>query len=56
MVPLPVGDEAIAAAELDRFLKEMGATQVQPVAKLQVTISTVPQEPTVFVLESRGKG
>lgn len=56
VVPLPVGDDAAAAAELDRFLKEMGATQVQPVPKLQVTISTVPQEPTVFVLEPRGKG
>ena len=56
VVPLPVGDDASAAAELDRFLKEMGATQVQPVPKLQVSISTVPQEPTVFVLESRGKG
>ncbi len=56
VVPLAVGDDAAAAAELDRFLKEMGATQVQPVPKLQVSISTVPQEPTVFVLESRGKG
>lgn len=55
VVPLPVGDEATAAAELDKFLKEMGATQVQAVPRLQVTISTVPQEPTVFVLESRGK-
>lgn len=56
VVPLAVGDDATAAAELDRFLKEMGATQVLPVPKLQVSISTVPNEPTVFVLESRAKG
>jgi L-ascorbate metabolism protein UlaG (beta-lactamase superfamily) len=55
VVPLAVGDEAAASAALDLFLKEMGATQVQPVPKLQVTISTVPSEPTVIVLESRGK-
>lgn len=55
VVPLLVGDEAAAAAELDRFLREMGAQQVQPVPKLQLSISTVPQEPTVFVLEARGK-
>lgn len=56
VVALAVGDEDTAARELDRFLKEMGATQVQPVPKLQVSISTVPQEPTVIVLESRAKG
>lgn len=55
VVPLPMGDDAAASAELDRFLKEMGSQQVQAVPKLAVTISTVPQEPTVFVLESRGK-
>jgi L-ascorbate metabolism protein UlaG (beta-lactamase superfamily) len=55
VVPLLVGDETAAAAELDRFLKEMGAQQVQPIAKLQVSISTVPQEPTVILLEPRGK-
>jgi hypothetical protein len=33
----------------------MGAQQVQPIAKLQVSISTVPQEPTVILLEPRGK-
>jgi len=55
VVPLPVGDDATAASELDRFLKEMGATQVHPVPKLQVSITTVPQEPTVFVLESRSR-
>jgi L-ascorbate metabolism protein UlaG (beta-lactamase superfamily) len=55
VVPLLVGDESAANAELDRFLKEMGVADVQPIAKLQVSISTVPDEPTVILLESRGK-
>ena len=55
VVPLLVGDESTANSELDRFLKEMGVADVQPIAKLQVSISTVPDEPTVILLESRGK-
>jgi L-ascorbate metabolism protein UlaG (beta-lactamase superfamily) len=55
VVPLLVGDESAANAELERFLKEMGVAGVQPIAKLQVTISTVPNEPTVILLESRAK-
>jgi L-ascorbate metabolism protein UlaG (beta-lactamase superfamily) len=56
VVPLPVGDERTAAAELERFLREMGVQQAQPVPKLSVSISTVPQETTVIVLEPRGRG
>ncbi len=56
VVPMPVGqDEAHASAELDRFLHEMGVQQAQPVSKLSVSISTVPQETTVVVLEARGR-
>jgi L-ascorbate metabolism protein UlaG (beta-lactamase superfamily) len=55
VVPLLVGDESAAKVELDRFLKEMGVADVQPIAKLTVSISTVPDEPTVILLESRGK-
>jgi hypothetical protein len=55
VVPLLVGDESAATLELERFLKEMGVAGVQPIPKLQVTISTVPNEPTVILLESRGK-
>lgn len=53
VVPMPVGDDPDAA--LARFLKEMNVTDPQPVAKLTVSISTVPQETTVVVLDSRGK-
>jgi hypothetical protein len=33
----------------------MNVTDPQPVAKLTVSISTVPSETTVVVLDSRGK-
>jgi L-ascorbate metabolism protein UlaG (beta-lactamase superfamily) len=55
VVPLAVGDEQTAAAELEKFLREMGVQQVQPIPKLSVTISTVPQETTVIVLEPRNR-
>ena len=54
VVPMPTGDDPDGA--LRTFLKEMNVTDPQPVAKLTVSISTVPQETTVVVLESRGKG
>ncbi len=53
VVPLTVGDEEAAAAELSRFLQEMSVQQVQPVGKLAVSISTVPAETTVVLLEQR---
>jgi L-ascorbate metabolism protein UlaG (beta-lactamase superfamily) len=53
VVPMPHGDDPDAA--LAKFLKEMNVTDPQPVAKLTVSISTVPQETTVVVLDSRGK-
>jgi L-ascorbate metabolism protein UlaG (beta-lactamase superfamily) len=56
VVPMPIGqDETHASAELNRFLHEMGVQQAQPVSKLSVSISTVPQETTVVVLEARGR-
>jgi len=55
VIPLPLGPEDAAAAELSRFLREMGVQQAQAVAKLAVSISTVPQEATVVLLEQRGK-
>lgn len=51
VVPMPMGDEPDQA--LDRFLKEMSVTDPQPVQRLTVSISTVPQETTVVVLEAR---
>ena len=53
VVPMPTGDDPDGA--LRTFLKEMNVTDPQPVAKLTVSISTVPQETTVVVLDSRGK-
>lgn len=53
VIPMPVGDDPEGA--LAKFLKEMNVTDPQPVAKLTVSISTVPAETTVVVLDSRGK-
>jgi len=53
VVPMPVGEHPEEA--LATFLKEMNVTDPQPVAKLTVSISTVPHETTVVVLDSRGK-
>jgi L-ascorbate metabolism protein UlaG (beta-lactamase superfamily) len=53
VVPMPVGEEPQQA--LDRFLKEMSVTDPQPVPRLSVSISTVPQETTVAVLEQRAR-
>ncbi|MPZ14532.1 MAG: lactamase [Chloroflexi bacterium] len=38
---------------LDRFLREMGLTQVDPQPRVNVTRSSLPSEPTVLVLQSR---
>jgi L-ascorbate metabolism protein UlaG (beta-lactamase superfamily) len=56
VVPMPTGDDPeLAQRALERFLKEMSVTDPQPVQRLSVSISTVPQEATVVVLEARGK-
>ncbi len=56
IVPMPVGDdEAAAASALERFLHEMSVAHPTPVSRLTVTISSVPSETTVVVLEPRGK-
>ena len=56
VVPLPVAaEEAEAASDLERFLKEMSVAHPTPVARLNVSISTVPQETAVVVLEPRGR-
>lgn len=53
VVPMVIGPEDQQAAALDRFLREMSVTDPQPVPKLTVSISTVPHETTVVVLEAR---
>ncbi len=53
VVPMAIGPEDQQAAALERFLHEMSVTDPQSVPKLSVSISTVPQEMTVVVLEPR---
>jgi len=56
VVPLMVNaDPAASSQALDRFLHEMGAANLVPQARLSVTISTVPDETTVVLLEPRGR-
>jgi L-ascorbate metabolism protein UlaG (beta-lactamase superfamily) len=56
VVPMPLTEAAAKPeGELERFLREMSATEVQPVPSLKVTISTVPNETTVVLLEQRGR-
>ena len=56
VVPLPLTEAAAKPeGELERFLNEMSATDVQPVPTLKVTISTVPNETAVVLLEQRGR-
>jgi hypothetical protein len=56
VVPLPVADtEEASAAAMARFFHEMGVTAPTPQSKLTVTISSVPDETTVVLLEQRGR-
>ncbi|HEY7598776.1 MAG TPA: MBL fold metallo-hydrolase [Candidatus Limnocylindrales bacterium] len=53
---VPMQADGAYGAELERFLHEMGVQQSEPAARLAVTISSLPQEPTVVSLEARGRG
>jgi hypothetical protein len=57
VVAIPVcEDEAACDQEMAKFLHEMGVQQrPEPQAKLTVTISSVPQELTLVLLESKSK-
>jgi L-ascorbate metabolism protein UlaG (beta-lactamase superfamily) len=57
VVPIPVcEDESACEAEMAKFAHEMGVQQApQPQPKLTVTISSVPQELTLILLESKSK-
>jgi len=56
VVAMPVCDDDAGCAEaLAKFFHEMGGEPSAPQPKLAVTISTVPQETTTVLLESRGK-
>ncbi len=56
VIPMHYATEA-STAELDgvdRFLREMGLTAPEPQARLNVTHSSLPPEPTVTLLQYRG--
>jgi L-ascorbate metabolism protein UlaG (beta-lactamase superfamily) len=56
VVPLPLTEAAAAPdGDLDKFLREMSVTDAQPVSSLKVTISSVPNETAVVLLEQRGR-
>jgi L-ascorbate metabolism protein UlaG (beta-lactamase superfamily) len=56
VVPLAVQPEGDGTGQaIDRFVHEMGASNLVPQPRLSVTISTVPDETTVVLLEARGK-
>jgi L-ascorbate metabolism protein UlaG (beta-lactamase superfamily) len=52
---VPYASNGSFEAELDRFRHEMGVQAGDPVARLSVTISSVPHETTVVELETRGR-
>ena len=58
VVPLAVAeDEAEGQQQVARFLHEMGVGQAPATqARLVVTVSSVPQELTLIMLEQRGRG
>jgi L-ascorbate metabolism protein UlaG (beta-lactamase superfamily) len=55
VVPLAVAPDGAATQPIDRFVHEMGASNLVPQPRLTVTISSVPDETTVVLLEPRGK-
>lgn len=56
VVPLPLTEAAAApGGDLEKFLKEMSVSDLPPVSSLKVTISTVPNEMAVVLLEQRGR-
>ena len=56
VVPLPINDAAAAPDGISSdSSSEMSVTDPQPVPRLNVTISSLPAETTVVVLEQRGR-
>jgi L-ascorbate metabolism protein UlaG (beta-lactamase superfamily) len=56
VVPMPVcEDERDCDEALAKFLHEMGAKDATPQPKLTITSSSIPNETTTVLLESRGK-
>jgi L-ascorbate metabolism protein UlaG (beta-lactamase superfamily) len=56
VVPMPIcDDEAACLPIVARFLHEMGTTAGEPQPRLSITPSSLPDETTTVMLESRGK-
>jgi L-ascorbate metabolism protein UlaG (beta-lactamase superfamily) len=56
VVPMPLTEAAAAPdGDLGKFLKEMSVTDLPAVPSLKVTISSVPNETAVVLLEQRGR-
>ena len=56
VLPMPLAPETPEGrVELDRFVHEMGTQAPVAVPKLTVTISSVPNETTLVLLEARGR-
>jgi len=58
IVPMHYATEAtrghVALDDIDRFCRELGASEVTPRGRLSVTPGSLPSEPTVVLLERRG--
>ena len=55
IVPMPLDGDGAGKTELDRFLHEMSVQHGEPQPKLSVTVSSLPTETTVVLLEPRGR-
>jgi Beta-lactamase superfamily domain len=52
IVPMPLDG---SASELDKFLHEMSVAKSEPQPKLSVSVSSIPAETTVVLLDPRGR-
>jgi hypothetical protein len=55
IVPMAIDGAGGGAAELDRFLHEMSVAKSEPQPKLSVSVSSIPAETTVVLLDPRGR-
>jgi L-ascorbate metabolism protein UlaG (beta-lactamase superfamily) len=55
IIPMHYASEggSLQLESVERFCREMGAAEVVPQTRLNVTVGTLPTEPTVFLLEPR---
>jgi hypothetical protein len=54
IVPMPLDGSAGASGELEKFLHEMSVAKGDPQPKLSVSVSSLPGETTVVMLDPRG--